>query len=164
MKPGRTGAKRQSFHEANTRAVIDRLIEDNPKRSQDWLFGEWWKIIRKNEAYLEAIAERCFTLDYNAATKKPGIVYSIPRPPMAPIVRRAPQEAKREIGEIKESIRHNFSLLQMDTPLGKPLSQCTGTELIKIGGWYASVGRRVGRRKVSSVMTEDMLSDLLEAA
>lgn len=175
MKPGRTGAKRQSFHESNPRGVLDRLMEDHPTRSEEWLSQKWWEEVKKDSELLQAVADYWWANNYRSATKKPGTVHSMPSPsptrayvPPSPAERKKIEhdivERKREIESQVERIEKNFSILSMLTPNGKPLYECTGNECIKLGGWYESVGRRVGRRKVGSVMTEDALQELIDKA
>lgn len=56
-----------------------------------------------------------------------------------------------------EKIKQNIIIGELMTPLNKKLADCTGTELIKVGGVYTRIGEIVKRRKVGAVLTEDQL-------
>lgn len=56
-------------------------------------------------------------------------------------------------------------LMTMPTPLGKPLSECTGEECLSMGGWYITVGTIAGDfGKVGEVLTENDLQAALHGA
>jgi hypothetical protein len=47
--------------------------------------------------------------------------------------------------------------MELVTPNGKQLGGCTGSECMKMGGWYIEVGRKVGAKKVGDVLNESQL-------
>lgn len=56
-------------------------------------------------------------------------------------------------------------LMSMATPLGKPLSECTGAECMALGGWYVAIGAMTGEENtVGVVLTENDLQAALNGA
>jgi hypothetical protein len=56
-------------------------------------------------------------------------------------------------------------LLELMTPCGKALGECTGAECARMGGWYREVAKRVAPGKiVVKVLSEDEVQALWKAA
>lgn len=166
MNPGKTGAKRQSFTPDNPRAVMDQIIASHPKWGEELIFKHWSEKMESSEDYRAAVYEYWFTNNFRSHQKHAAQ----PMPPEPSRARVPPprlvkttEDIKREKVEQEKRVADivaQISLLTMIAPNGKRLSECSGTECEAFGGWYQSVGRRVGRRLVGNVMTEGALHDI----
>lgn len=70
--------------------------------------------------------------------------------------RRNNAETARQIAEGVQRAKQ-IVLLELIAPNGKRVGDCTGIEMTKFGGFYAKIGKAVGRRKVGAVLSEDQL-------
>ena len=143
--------------------LISSIIKENVKKTKlaqrdifvDTLFRPGY------EEYLRSIAEMIFNLEYNRSYR------AVFPPTPAAFDERAQraQKAKAEEDEAVEVVKATITgrLLEMITANGKPLRECTGTECIKMGGFFRRIGERVGGTNlVSSIMTEADVRTLAE--
>jgi len=164
------GAKVQSWAEHNPRELLKKLADANPGASQDGLLAILTKEAKakRNGDYLDAIIAYWFANNYNSLTRH--------APPAAPAQRaqvlatqRAARAARVDAGvkaleaEIKREAQ--IILLDMVTPNGRTLKDCTGEDCAALGGWFAAVARATPPNcTVGQALTEDQLRTLYAEA
>jgi hypothetical protein len=114
------------------------------------------------EDFIVAIVNEWMGLRYNTALRaaSPPTVRQISQ-----TVARRKEEKKKEahaVSTAKDII--GARLLDILTPNGKALRDCTGADCIKFGGLYARIGKKVGdRRVVGKVLSAADLSAMMRA-
>lgn len=146
-------------------SLISTIIKENDKRSRTSQAEIFRKMVtlRGNDRYLRAILDAFFCLEYNRAYKAvfPPTVKEIAL--MAERRRMEDIEEEREVEIVKGIMTGR--LLDLVTVSGKRLRDCTGAECLKLGGFFAAIGDRVGLAGiVGDVMTERDLRGLAESA
>jgi hypothetical protein len=136
---GTQGAFRATWRRAQPRLLLERLIRDNPKATEEQIHSLFWEEVEDDGDALRACVE--YWLDNNYA--------SILRfKPMAMGSGAAPAqttERDRIRQQIKGRIEHETRLVLLDLvmPNGKPLGDCTGRECLQFGRWFANLAKRV---------------------
>lgn len=159
LDTGTLGAKVQSWHGANPRELLKRVIDDNPGADRPALFALFKEALQDDDEYIAAIVEYWFANNYNSIIHTP-----LSRPTNAATYERTVADIKEQLGKkIKESAA--IALLDMVMPNGKTLADCTGGECMtlrrNIGGWLLRVARRVKTDEtVGSTLTEEQLQAL----
>jgi hypothetical protein len=171
MNLGKHGATQQGWARDNIRQICREIQNEHPKAQQKEL--------------AELLSER-LAGDYDA--RKAAATYIIANvllaqegyekrnpSPDEPTLKPAPrsvitpeQAAKRkqDVEAMAETIRHQIakiSLLNLEMPNGKRMRYCTGAEMIRFGGKYMSIGKKVGKTKtVGQCMDETTLHKILD--
>lgn len=154
MDLGQRGAKRQSWQRANPRAVLEALYRKHPDASEEELAAKFWDEIRSDDDVLKVIA-----LDYWF----PNNYRSMIVPPASPPRTRMRVAAAAVQKQVEAGIQKQARLLLMDLlmPNGKTLSECTGRDCQRFGGWLKKISTRVKpRQKVGDVLTETDLQSM----
>lgn len=134
--PGTTGAKRQSWRRDNPRAVLKRVIDENPEMSEEENLAECWDVMHLDQAQLRTVFEYWHANNYRALIKAAP-------DPVRSQTRRQERAAKTQAfadkvkGQIKAQVR--IVLLDMILPSGKPLRDSTREELLIVGGWAVRI-------------------------
>lgn len=131
---GRQGSKRAACTDANPRAMLRRLIESSPDADRDEIEAACLEQVENGSRGLWlAIFDYWFANTYASLTRRPDD--------------RSAFDAMMASGRMQ--------LLEMIVPgAGKALGDMTGTALVKLGGRYATLGKKVGRRIVRNALTE----------
>lgn len=146
-RPGRQGAKRQSFREDNPRSVLLALLRKYKGYSEERLFSLFKDQVEDDEDYRSVFLEYWFTNNYRAATRKPS----------AAAVREAKAAHRKKV----RSIIGQVQLLALPMPNGKKLADCTGDECLIFGGWLSRMGVKVGKRKIGDVLSETQVRNFI---
>jgi hypothetical protein len=153
-------ASRSTRH--RTIMAISRLIElirNKPKLSEARHKAEFWKTIRDDEEYLEALIYEWLSIKYSTAQR-------IALPPTREQLDAARTERERLRKAAEEAIKANAArmiLLDIILPNGKPLRDCTGKECAKVGGWLTKIAAKVKpHQKVGAVLSEDQVREIFE--
>jgi hypothetical protein len=67
--------------------------------------------------------------------------------------KRHEAEHQKRTSSIAQKIKQ-ITLMEMPTPYDKPLGDLNEAECLKLGSWYAAVGKGVGNKHVRTVKTE----------
>lgn len=159
MDTGVTGAKRQSWKEANPRELLKRLAEDNPSWSKERLFQAFVDQVMGNKGYLDTIVEYWFANNFHSLLERPSNANERARSSRV-------EGIKANLAE--HITRHaEMLLLEMQMPNGKPLRDCTGAECLKlssaVGGWLLRVSKRIGSdQTVGSALTENEVREMFD--
>lgn len=167
--PGLYGAKVQSWHKANPRDLLKRLLDEH--RADAISFDQTLKkkvlaafrdAVREDEDYLDPIIEYWFSNNYHSLIEAPREVTT---PAQRSQMRQSVVETVKKAVERRIVEEAKIALLDMVLPNGKSLRDCTGKECAalgpKIGGWLTRVAGEIGpRQKVGSALTEDRLQAL----
>jgi hypothetical protein len=175
---GTQGAKRASFKQYNFRALAAKLLNDNPRMGKDDGLKKFIEALyddENSEEYIRSCFAYCWDNAFEAATREEE------RERKLRLRREDPNEQKRRDEATKqrrylaekatqEAIQKNdqkveeratFLFLSWKLANDKPLGECTGAELRKIGGFFKVVADRVGDRKVvGKVLSEGQLQEM----
>jgi hypothetical protein len=159
---GTIGAKVQSWHAANPRDLLKRVIDDHPGADRAALFHLFLEKLKEEDDsdYVDTIIEYWFVNNYHSL-----IGFTAKRQQAAKAQREewvAGTEAKLS-QKIAEAA--NVVLSEMIMPNGKQLAACTGQECVdlqrRMGSWLGKVVRRVKPdQAVGDVLTEEDLQTL----
>jgi hypothetical protein len=138
------GAKVQSWAEHNPRELLKKVADANPGASQDGLLAILTKEAKakKNGDYLDAMIAYWFANNYHAMMQA--------RPMAAPRERAAALETRRAQREtvvkqgteaLREHIKREAQIILLDmvTPNGRALRDCTAEDCRAYGGWFLGV-------------------------
>lgn len=155
MDMGVTGAKRQTWRRANPRDLLRRVVEENPKASNDELFKRFNKLVDgAADDILETIKRYYF--DNN--------VRSLLAPDSLPARDLAAREVLRATvaDTVKDKIEEKAKILLLEAimPNGKPLRECTGRECRSMGGWLSEIGSKL---KPSEVVGHKFSEDQVQS-
>lgn len=154
MNLGLRGATRQSWEDNNLRVAIREIIAKHPKAKHDRLVQLLAAQMRDDDDLLLAAADYAVA---NAVVALNRNVAPEPAPPSVrhPVSEEEREQRKQERDTIVESIKSQILMLNLEMPNGKRMRYCTGAEMIKFGGAYQRIGRKVGAMKmVGSVLGE----------
>lgn len=168
LDTGERGAKRQSWHRANPRDLLKRLIEAKPDASEAQLQKLFLQTLRDEEdEYFDTIVDYWFGNNYRSLIHPPrGPSGPRPRAPRPAVVQETKDLVK---ASVKDHVARKASLLLMDIvlPTGKKLRNSTGAELAelaeRIGGWFILIAERVKPgQKVGDVLSEKQVRELYD--
>lgn len=138
------------------------VIRESPKGNEKEWLREFIALIRKEdyEDYLLDAIRRAWGLGF---TRAHAAAIPIAR---AKLNRQA--DARRAFADkttAKAEAVVLSRILDMPTPLDKPLGDCTGAECAKLGGFYRKIGSAIdGKDIVRKKLTEAALVKMLKAA
>ena len=155
---GYHAATRQSWKRDNIRVAIAELRDANPQSTEDRLVQLYAERMKADDDLLQATAEYAVINALNSMERKAPAA-STSRPAPAPQERAArAQEVEKMVSSIKEQI----TLLNMEMPNGKRMRWCTGAEMMKFGGAFTKIGKKVGSTKnVGTVLDEKQVRALM---
>lgn len=152
--PGQLGQTRSTWRDENhLRGMLLTLSRKNPDATRDELEalylakakGPSFRAKPLHEALIDEALRRAFDNDLLAVQRL-----------SAPVQRRqANAEALNTIAEQVHKTITEAIKLDMVTPNGKKLRDCTGTECIGFGKQYTKLGKHVGDRIVGQVVKSD---------
>lgn len=152
---GHHAATRQSWQRDSIRVTIAKLRDDNPQATEDRLIKLFADAMREDDDLLNAAAEYAVINAVNSIVRT-----SVAREPIKPVERaeRAKQQAV-----MVESVKEQIMMLNMEMPNGKRMRWCTGAEMVKFGGAYTRIGKKVGTTKtVGQVLDEKAVRSFLK--
>jgi hypothetical protein len=164
---GVTAAKRATWRDTDHRPLLRRILADNPKADEAKLRAMFLEQVMNDDDYARSCANYCFDLGMRA-WKAPDEQAKEKR--QAEKVKRASAvrvavEKNKEI--FKERIKHEVktAFLQMITPNGKTLAECTGAECVEFGSGFTQIGQRVpANQKVKDILSEKQVAKLWQNA
>jgi hypothetical protein len=143
--------------------VVKNIMQQNKSASAEKVCDLVWDHASEDLSGLSDVAEsfvRYLTRNlYNQifAEERSGAGFrngkKKPRRLSAEQRKRQQLENEKRTDGIIEKIKKIF-LMELPTPYDKPLGDLNEVECLKLGGWYATVGRGVGNNQVRSVKTE----------
>lgn len=164
---GHRGATRVSYREHNPRVLVARIMAEYPQAGVEEICRRVRKALAGRDSdFQDAFNDYATTNHFNIiqqdettrhAKKKQTRARQTP-PPLA--VRIATQAAAAlEAAAMLNRAKHaavNDWLLEQVAPNGKPLGDCTGTELSQFSGYYRELAKGVGpQQKLREVKTGD---------
>lgn len=143
--------------EDNPRDIIVELLQNRPNEDRKVLFESFCEEIEidSNNKYQRAIAWYFFVnmSDYLITSRNR---------PKAPGSRATAQAAQRET---IERIKGQIVMLDFLMPIGdgKPMRDCTGAEMARLGNRYQKIADKVGKTKtVGEVLSEEQVRTLMK--
>lgn len=163
MEPnlGTHGATRQSWSRDSIRQIFREIQAEYPNAG--------------HEQYIRLLRERCLddseamaaAMDYivtNLLNAQEGYERRNPTP-RTPRTPQQAEERRRDADTMTESIKRQIALLNLPMANGKLARNCTGEELIEIGGRWTKVGKKIGRNAtLGSVLNEAEVRELWDRA
>jgi hypothetical protein len=150
---GTQGAFRATWRKAQPRLLLERLIRDNPKATEEQIHSLFWQEIEDDGDTLRACVE--YWLDNNYASILRFKSQPLGSAPSAALAGTKEREQVRQ--KIEHRIKHEASLVLLDLimPNDKPLGDCTGNECLQFGRWFANLAKQVPPTKI----VRDVLSE-----
>jgi hypothetical protein len=159
---GTIGAKRQSWREANPRALLEALVAEHPDLSHSRLLKLFRERLQEpdGEDYIDVIVEYWFTNNIRSI-----------RPAMSDEQRAERKNArKRTVAALATKVkakieaRAKIVLLDMLMPNGKPLRDCSKADCKLSGGWLTRLADRMRPNElVGDRTSEEELQKLYSA-
>ena len=150
--PGVQGAAKRAWKPKNTRQVFEQIMRDNPRADRERITKLYREAIEGDEDYLRTDLEYCCDnhwLAWEHQRRKPS---SLSASSLGTAMPPSP-----ELIQATEQLK-GMVLMMLTMPNGKPLGDCTGSDLTKIGGWFGALRSKVGpRQTVRSVLSEEDL-------
>lgn len=151
----RQAVTHQSWQKDSVRTAVARLREANPHADEARLVSLFAAQMRADDALLDAAAEYVVILAVNSLERASAL-----RPVMQP-EQRAARAAQQS--DIVANIKEQLMMLNMEMPNGKRMRWCTGSEMVKFGGAFQKIGKKVGSTKtVGSVLDEKQVRQFLK--
>jgi len=152
---GTQGAKRQTWSGTSPRSLLLKLHEANPDISDENLAELMLDNVRADDDLLHPI------LIYWVRLNRRALGAPTPR-------RRTNKRSNRAtIAATTAAIKSRVPMvfLEMMTPAGKKLADCTGKECLRFGGLFAAIGKAVKpTEKVGKVLSERDIAALWRKA
>lgn len=153
---GYHAATRQSWKRDSIRVAIAELRGANPQATEDRLVQLYAERMKADDDLLQATAEYAVINALNSMERKA---------PAASRTAPAPQERAaraQEVEKMVSNIKDQITLLNMEMPNGKRMRWCTGAEMMKFGGAFTKIGKKVGSTKnVGTVLDEKQVRALM---
>jgi hypothetical protein len=150
INTGKTGAKRQQFHQTNPRTILLQLIAAHPhdtRQDEVAILELFWQKIHNNETILRTICEYWGVNNYRS------IVYTTERSQLS---------RDAEVARTKETIVTKIALLDWKMPNGKALRECNRTDCKTFGGWLTKVaGKMKANETVGQKFSEQQLKTMM---
>jgi hypothetical protein len=157
INKGQKGAKRSSYQKRNFRELALKLLIDHTSEDVEDLVDEFVEMLLKDKEAFRSLA--IYGLQ-NVKTSLHPLRGNIPRIPPRVL---AQEMVEQQATEITKKITNN--LLQFIMPSGKTLAQSTGAECNKVGGWFKTIGQRIGRTGiVGDKLTENDLQKMFKGS
>lgn len=148
----KTGAAYNRRHaRKNPTEVMVRLLEEDPHAPKEKIIERWWKIVRDDDDYEEAIRDYAGTNAWDAIHRKS-------RPRAAPSL----EDRAKRVAEAQEiAAKHVEKVLKLELSLefvmfdGRKFGDWKGTELARLGGRFHRIGKKCGNQFVRQVIKTD---------
>jgi hypothetical protein len=158
---GVSSAKRATWRQTDWRPILMRIVKENPTASTEQICERFWEEVREDLDQLKGIVFYVGNLGVRALTpkhkKRTGSAHEV--------------EVKKAVAIMKTKIKKRIAeearllLLDLITPNGKPLRNCTGQECRALGSWYAQLGQKVPANKtVGNCLSENQVYRLWKAS
>lgn len=165
MNLGTRGATRQSWGRDSIRQYFNEIQRQNPKAGHDELVRLMCNKANEDSDCLKAAMDYVVTNFTNAqegyARREEASTTAKASAYTRAYARSNPtpeQKAEREAENVRqrESIKNQIMLLNLPMANGKLARNCTGAELIKLGGSWIKLGKKIGRTKLlGQVLNEE---------
>lgn len=151
---GYHAATRQSWQRDSIRTTIAELRDANPQATEDRLIKLFAERMKEDDDLLNAAAEYAVINAVNSIARTTAVRQSAkPEERTA----RAQQQTM-----LVESIKEQIMILNTEMPNGKRMRWCTGAEMVKFGGAFQRIGKKVGSTNtVGSVMDEKQVRQIM---
>jgi hypothetical protein len=160
---GTQGAYRSTWRKAQPRLLLERLVNEHRKATEEEIHKLFWEEIEEDSDMLRACIE--YWLDNNYASIlrfKP-----LPKGKIDDEPRSVPTQARQLKEQIKRRIERetHLALLNLLMPNGKVLGDCTGQECLQFGRWFANLAKQVPPTEiVRDVLSENQVFKVWKAA
>ena len=167
IEHGTQGAFRQTWRKGNPRALLETIVQKNPKADDEKIYRLFWEEIQDDKEILQDIAGYWLDLTLRSLRRSdepPANGKSASPSPSSKTERPAPAAAATKL---RERVVHetHVVLLNMIAPNGNRLGDCTGATCKTFGGFYAYIAKHVPANKtVQAVLDEDALQKLWRLA
>ena len=156
IKPGVTGAKRQSFYETNPRAVLIDLIEAGG--TEESIHRDFLDAVYANPKLVEAIVAYWFPRNYASVFPTTSRGSKLAQKVSRERARVQAASASR-VEARAAAVTAQIQLLNLGMPNGKKLRYCTGAEVAKFAPEQTPWLARVAARTPKDVMVGQALSE-----
>jgi hypothetical protein len=159
---GTYGAKRQSFHDASPRGLLEKVVRQHPNADQDELEEAHWELMVKqikagNLEFVKAMHAYWFAPNLRSLIRFSEQQRNLKRNQAKASAIATAKAASTKAKSVFESITR-IVILDLVLPNGKKLRDCTGKDCAKAGGLYAKIAGRVKPNQiVGQVLTEDQI-------
>lgn len=158
MEPnlGTKGATRQSWSRDSIRQVFHEIQREYPKAAHDRLVQLMCDRANDERDVLIAAMDYIVTNFTNTQEGYERHAPAIPSPPRP----TAEEIAARQQADLEQraSIKAQIMLLNLPMANGKLARNCTGKELVEIGGAWVNIGKKIGANKLlGQVLNESQL-------
>lgn len=160
MEPnlGTRAATRQSWERDSARELFRELQKEHPKAARDRLVKLMYDRILDDESAGLAICHYVVTTFTNA---QESYERNKPEPPARPTAEEITARQQADVAQ-RASIKAQIMFLNLPMANGKLARNCTGAELIEIGGAWIKVGKKIGVRAVlGQSLNEEELRKLM---
>lgn len=145
----------QSWQKDSVRTAVADLRTANPRADDTRLASLFAERMRVDDALLSAAAEYVVMLAVNSIQRAQAA-----QPTVRPEKNRAAATAQQDA--VMANVREQIILLNMEMPNGKRMRWCTGAEMLKFGGAFTKIGKKVGTTKiVGQVMDEKQVRQIV---
>jgi hypothetical protein len=154
---GELGATRQTWRAKSVRDLLAEIVTSSPQASDKVLLEKFVEHLREDDDYFLAAAEYAFDNALRALRREQT------QPTVIQKAKRAAQKAADAVAHAKlvSRIKSKVVLLNLQTPNGKKLRDCSGAECRHLGGWYARIASEVAANKlVGDVLSEQQVRAL----
>jgi hypothetical protein len=153
---GTYGAKRQSFHDASPRGLLEKVVKKNPKADEESLEEAHWDLMVKQPNFLEfakAIHAYWFAPNLRSLTRTTDQQRRAHREERQTEAAAASATAEEVFAQTKRLV-----LLDLIMPNGKPLRDQTSKDLIKGNGFTKKLADKLKPgQTVGQVFSEDQV-------
>jgi hypothetical protein len=155
-----TGTRRQH---ANPLSLFIATIREAPVKANEHKHKNAFRELLfepEYEDFLKAVVEEWISIKYSTAR-------DAAKPVTAEDIRTQHQAKKNAAADLQDKVNKASQqikgrALQLVMPNGKRLSECTGAECCKFGGWFTKIGEKIGKRAiVGEALTEKELLEIL---
>jgi len=166
MNLGTRGATRQSWGRDSIRQFFNEIRLQHPKAGHDKLVRLMCDKAMEEREMLTAAMDYIVTNFTNAQdgyqrrdeAKARSSSSSYARSTITP---EQKEEREKENERQRESIKNQIMLLNLPMANGKLARNCTGAELIKLGGAWVKLGKKIGSGKIlGQVLNEEQVQEI----
>ncbi len=160
---GILAATRQSWKKRSVRDVLVDVMAENPGVGEQKLLKKFVEHLEEDSGDLAVTAEYAFINTYRRLQAEPTAEER------CNIAKQRVEKAKKvadaacDHAEKVKAIKEQIMLLNLEMPNGKKLSDCTGRECDRFGGWFKTLAKKVGATKrVGDIFDETKLRAVYE--
>ena len=155
---GTRAATRQSWNRDSIREIFHELQRQHPKADNDRLTKLLYERVVDDET---AGMAACAYIVKTMSNAQESYERNKPEPPARPTAEEIAARQEADVVQ-RASIKAQILLLNLPMPNGKLARNCTGAELIEIGGGWIKVGKKIGVRSIlGQSLNEEELRKLI---